>query len=207
MRLRNLKNKEEIINGSSYVVRNIKDYKEHMDRLFGNDNPIYVEIGMGRGKFIYNNAISNTDINYIGIEKQDNILARALKWIPEGVLNLKVIRGNALEIDEYFDKDIDKLFLNFSDPWPKKRQAGRRLTSPIFLDKYEKIFKDKKEIEIRTDNEELFIYSIEMLSAHKYTLYDVTFDLHKDSDDLITTEYEDKFSENGNKIYSLKAIK
>lgn len=207
MRLRNLKNKEEIINNSDYIIRDIEKYKGNLSKIFNNSNPIYVEIGMGKGKFIYNNAINNPDINYIGIEKQDNILARAIKWFPKDIPNLRIIRGNALMIDEYFDRDIDKIFLNFSDPWPKKRQAFRRLTSPVFLDKYEKVFKGRKEIELRTDNEGLFIYSIETLSKYKYTLYDVTFDLHKDTPSLITTEYEDKFSSNGDKIYSLKAIK
>ncbi len=207
MRLRNLKNKEELIENSSYVVHDIEKYKGHICDIFGNSNPIYVEVGMGKGKFIYNNAISNPNINYIGIEKQDNILARAIKWIPEDVPNLKFIRGNALNIDNYFYKDIDKIFLNFSDPWPKNRQADRRLTSPIFLNKYENVFKGNKCIELRTDNEGLFIYSIESLSSFHYVFSDVTFDLHKTSDSLITTEYEDKFSNNGLKIYSLKASK
>lgn len=207
MRLRNLKNKENIIENSDYIIEDYKDYKGNFQKLFGNNNPIYIEIGMGKGKFIVNNALENPDINFIGIEKQDNIIARALLWIPKDIPNLKIIRMNALEIDEVFDKEIDLIYLNFSDPWPKVRQNKRRLTSNIFLDKYDKIFRDKKTIYLRTDNEELYRYSIEMLSSYGYSLYDVTFDLHKDFQDIITTEYEDKFVKQGNKIYALKASK
>ena len=206
MRLRNIKNKEEIISNSKYIVENYKDYKGHWKELFGNDNPIYIEIGMGMGKFITENALNNKNINYIGIEKQDNVLARSLPNIPDGIDNLRVIRLNALEIDEVFSEEIDLIFLNFSDPWPKKRHHDRRLTSKIFLDKYDKIFKDKKEIELRTDNEDLFIYSIETLS-NSYSFSEVTFDLNSYLPERITTEYEDKFVSKGNKIYHLKASK
>lgn len=206
MRLRNIKNKEEIISNSKYIVENYKDYKGHWKELFGNDNPIYIEIGMGMGKFITENALNNKNINYIGIEKQDNVLARSLPNIPDGIDNLRVIRLNALEIDEVFSEEIDLIFLNFSDPWPKKRHHDRRLTSKIFLDKYDKIFKDKKEIELRTDNEDLFIYSIESLS-NSYSFSEVTFDLNSYLPERITTEYEDKFVSKGNKIYHLKASK
>lgn len=207
MRLRNIKNKEEIIENSKYIVLNPKDYRGNWKSLFGNDNPIYIEIGMGMGKFIVENAKANKSINYIGIEKQDNVLARSLPNIPEGLDNLRVIRLNALEIDEVFSKEVDLLYLNFSDPWPKVRHNSRRLTSSIFLEKYDKIFKDKKVIEQRTDNENLFIYSIETLSSFNYALSEVTFDLNVMMPERITTEYEDKFMKKGNKIYHLKASK
>lgn len=207
MRLRNIKNKEEIIENSKYIVLNPKDYKGKWSKVFNNDNPIYIEIGMGMGKFIVENAKANKNINYIGIEKQDNVLARSLPNIPEGLDNLRVIRLNALEIDEVFSKEVDLLYLNFSDPWPKFRHNTRRLTSNIFLEKYDKIFKDKKIIEQRTDNENLFIYSIEMLSLYGYALSEVSFDLNTMIPERITTEYEDKFMKKGNKIYHLKASK
>lgn len=207
MRLRNIKNKEEIIENSKYIVLNPKDYRGIWKNLFGNDNPIYIEIGMGMGKFIVENAKANKSINYIGIEKQDNVLARSLPNIPDGLDNLRVIRLNALEIDEVFSKEVDLLYLNFSDPWPKVRHNSRRLTSSIFLEKYDKIFKDKKVIEQRTDNENLFIYSIETLSSFNYALSEVTFDLNVMMPERITTEYEDKFMKKGNKIYHLKASK
>jgi len=207
MRLRNIKNKEEIIENSKYIVLNPKDYRGNWKNLFGNDNPIYIEIGMGMGKFIVENAKANKSINYIGIEKQDNVLARSLPNIPDGLDNLRVIRLNALEIDEVFSKEVDLLYLNFSDPWPKVRHNSRRLTSSIFLEKYDKIFKDKKVIEQRTDNENLFIYSIETLSSFNYALSEVTFDLNVMMPERITTGYEDKFMKKGNKIYHLKASK
>ncbi|MBR4618297.1 MAG: tRNA (guanosine(46)-N7)-methyltransferase TrmB [Bacilli bacterium] len=207
MRLRNIKNKEEIIDNSSYIVKDYKKYRGKWREVFGNNNPIYIEIGMGMGKFIVENAINNPNINFIGIEKQDNVLARALPNIPVGILNLRVLRLNALEIDEVFNHDINLIYLNFSDPWPKVRHKMRRLTSNIFLDKYEEMFRDKRIIELRTDNENLYTYSIETMSSHGYSFSDVTFNLDSFLPERITTEYEDKFIKMGNKIYYLKASK
>lgn len=207
MRLRNLKNKSEIINNSEYVVKDSEKYIGKWNSLFDNSNPIYIEIGMGKGKFIVENAINNPNINYIGIEKVDNVLARALPNIPVGLNNLKILRLNAQDIDLCFNKEVDLVYLNFSDPWPKSRHADRRLTSKIFLEKYDKIFKGEPSIQLRTDNYNLFRYSIESLSQYGYGLYDVSFDLHNEVIDLITTEYEDKFVSNGDNIYYLHAIK
>jgi tRNA (guanine-N(7)-)-methyltransferase len=207
MRLRNLKNKSEIINNSEYVVKDSEKYIGKWNSLFDNSNPIYIEIGMGKGKFIVENAINNPNINYIGIEKVDNVLARALPNIPVGLNNLKILRLNAQDIDLCFNKEVDLVYLNFSDPWPKSRHADRRLTSKIFLEKYDKIFKGEPSIQLRTDNYNLFRYSIESLSQYGYGLYDVSFDLHNEATDLITTEYEDKFVSNGDNIYYLHAIK
>lgn len=207
MRLRNIKNKEEIIKNSEYIIENYKEYKGKWHTVFNNNNPIYIEIGMGMGKFIRENAQKYPEINFIGIEKQDNVLARSLPMIPKEITNLKVLRLNALEMDEVFSKEIDKIFLNFSDPWPKLRHNNRRLTSKIFLEKYDNIFSNNKIIELRTDNENLYIYSIETLSAVGYKLSEVTFDLDSIDKNRITTEYEDKFIKKGNKIYYLKASK
>lgn len=207
MRLRNLKNKSEIINNSEYIVKDPEKYIGKWNSLFDNNNPIYIEIGMGKGKFIVENAINNPNINYIGIEKVDNVLARALPNIPVGLNNLKILRLNAQDIDLCFNKEVDLVYLNFSDPWPKSRHADRRLTSKIFLEKYDKIFKGEPSIQLRTDNYNLFRYSIESLSQYGYGLYDVSFDLHNEATDLITTEYEDKFVSNGDNIYYLHAIK
>ena len=207
MRLRNLKNKSGIINNSEYIVKGPEKYIGKWNSLFDNSNPIYIEIGMGKGKFIVENAINNPNINYIGIEKVDNVLARALPNIPVGLNNLKILRLNAQEIDLCFNKEVDLVYLNFSDPWPKSRHADRRLTSKIFLEKYDKIFKGEPSIQLRTDNYNLFRYSIETLSQYGYGLYDVSFDLHNEATDLITTEYEDKFVSNGDNIYYLHAIK
>ncbi len=207
MRLRNVKNKEEIMNESSYLICNPEDYIGHWNELFHNNNPIYIEIGMGKGQFIINSALNNPNINYIGIEKYDSVIAKALPKIPDGISNLIMIRADALNIDKFFNHEISCIYLNFSDPWPKKRHQLRRLSSSIFLDKYDSIFKDKKIIEMRTDNRDLFQYSLVSYSTHGYTLEDVSLDLHNDNMPLITTEYEDKFSGKGMPIYYVKCTK
>lgn len=206
MRIRNVKNKEEILEKSKFLVKNPKSNKGIWMKIFKNNNPIYIEIGMGKGKFIIENAKKYRNINFIGIEKFDSIVARSLPKIDDELTNLLIIRSNALEIDEIFDKEVDRIYLNFSDPWPKKRHHFRRLTSEIFLKKYDSIFKNKKEIYLRTDNIDLYTYSIEALSNHNYALKDVTFDLHNREENLITTEYEDRFTSNNMPIYSLKAV-
>lgn len=208
MRLRNVKNKEEILNNSNYLVRNPIDNKGKWSKVFNNNNPIYIEIGMGKGKFIIENAIKYPNINFIGIEKFDSVLAKSLPKIPEGLDNLLIIRMDALNIDTIFDKEIDRIYLNFSDPWPKVRHHLRRLTSKVFLGKYDFIFKNNCEIYQRTDNRDLYIYSLMSYSQYGYKLYDISFDLHNTTEDeLITTEYEDKFSDKGMPIYSVIARK
>ena len=209
MRLRNVKNKEEILNNSKFLVKDYYDYIGKWNKLFKNNNPIYIEIGMGKGKFIRENASKYSDINFIGIEKYDSVVAKCLPKIDDKLSNLLIIRMDALDIDKVFDHEIDRIYLNFSDPWPKVRHHMRRLSSEVFLDKYDSIFKNSKEIYMRTDNKDLFEYSIESLSKHGYILEDVSLDLHSniDLDDFITTEYEDKFSSLGLPIYSIKAIK
>lgn len=208
MRQRNVKNKKEIINNSGYVVFNPNEYKNNWSKLFNNDNPIYLEIGMGKGNFILENAKRYPNINFIGIEKFDSILALALKKIDSYELdNLKVIRMDASLIEEVFNHEIDKLFLNFSDPWPKKRQEKRRLTSSNFLKKYDNIFKNDKIIEFKTDNRKLFEYSVISFTNYGYKLEDLSLDLHNsDYPDNIMTEYEEKFSSKNNVIYYVKCV-
>ena len=126
MRQRNVKNKNEIIKNSNYFLDNPSNYKGKWQEVFKNANPIHIEIGMGKGKFIIENALKYPDINFIGIEKYDSILALALKKVPEGIKNLKMIRLDALNIENVFDREIDTIYLNFSDPWPKKRHEKRR---------------------------------------------------------------------------------
>ena len=177
MRLRNLKNKEEIINNCDFIITDPFKYIGKWKDLFKNNNPIHIEIGMGMGKFIYENALNNPDINYIGIERYDNVIARAIKKLDK-LDNLILVRMDAREIDKVFNKEIDLIYLNFSDPWPKKRSINKRLTSPIFLNKYDKIFKNTNNIIMKTDNRDLFIYSIESLSNYGYKLSNISFDLH-----------------------------
>lgn len=206
MRLRNLKNKEEIINNCDFIITDPFKYIGKWEDLFKNNNPIHIEIGMGMGKFIYENALNNPDINYIGIERYDNVIARAIKKLDK-LDNLILVRMDARDIDKVFKKEIDLIYLNFSDPWPKKRSINKRLTSPIFLEKYDKIFKNTNNIIMKTDNRDLFIYSIESLSNYGYKLSNISFDLHESSDNIITTEYEDKFVSIGKNIYYLEALK
>ncbi len=208
MRLRNVKNKEEILSNSNYLIRNPEQYLGKWKEFFGNDNPIYIEIGMGKGKFIVENAIKYPDINFIGIEKFDSIVARGLQKIPEGLKNLVIVRMDANNIDKVFNHEIDRIYLNFSDPWPKIRHASRRLSSKVFLDKYDNIFVSDKQIHMRTDNRDLYIYSLMSFSENCYILTDITFDLHDGNNkELITTEYEDKFSSKGMPIYAVVAVK
>ncbi len=171
MRLRKVKGAVERINSSSYIIEEPEKYKGKFKELFNNKNDIRIEIGMGKGNFIINQAINNPDINFIGIEKFDSVLVRAVEKIEELQLsNLKLIRMDALKIDEVFSKEIDIVYLNFSDPWPKNRHALRRLTSPVFLEKYDNIFKKERRIIQKTDNRKLFEYSIMSYVEHGYKI-------------------------------------
>lgn len=206
MRLRNVKNKKEILASSKILVTNLENCKGNWSNIFGNSNPIYIEIGMGKGKFIIENAINFPDINFIGIEKYDSVLASALKKV-DYLPNLRILRMDASEIDSVFDREIDLIYLNFSDPWPKKRHALRRLTSPVFLLKYDKIFKGDCKIIQKTDNKGLFAYSLVSLSNFGYTLEFVTLDLKNEDTFNITTEYEEKFMMKNVTINKLVAVK
>lgn len=207
MRLRNVKNKEEILSSSKFLVKNPKDYCGRWKEYFGNNNPIYIEIGMGKGKFIRENALRYPNINFIGIEKYDSVVAKCLPKIDDSLSNLAIVRMDALEIDKVFAHEISRIYLNFSDPWPKKRHYLRRLSSKVFLEKYSSIFLGDYEILMRTDNEDLFCYSLMSFSEAGYVLKDLTFNLHNNTDDIITTEYEDRFSSRGMPIYAVRAIK
>lgn len=211
VRLRNVKNKQAIMDSSNYLVNNFKDYKGRWNEYFGSSNNIHIEIGTGKGDFIIENAIRHPEINFIGIEKFDSVIARCLQKIPEDLNNLAMIRMDAIEINEVFDKEIDVIHLNFSDPWPKNRHESRRLTSKLFLDKYEGLFKNDITIIQKTDNQKLFEFSLMSFSHNNYALEDLTFDYHNANidniDDIIMTEYEKRFSQLGQNIYYVKAIK
>ena len=208
MRQRNVKNKQEIINNSNYVILFPKNLKGKWHEVFQNNHPIYVEIGMGKGDFLFSNALKYPNINFIGIEKYDSIMALAIKKIDKEYSNLKLIRMDAKDINEVFDYEIEKIFLNFSDPWPKPRHSKRRLTSPNFLTKYDSLFCDKKVIEQKTDNRDLFLYSLISYNECDYKIKEISLDLHHDcDDDIIMTEYEKKFSKMGQNIYYVKVEK
>lgn len=210
MRIRNIKNKDKILEKSNYVIKNPLEYKGCWQKYFKNKNLIYLEIGTGKCKFIYEMAKKNPDINFIGIERIDTVLAYGVRELEklEILGNLVLINYDANNIDSLFYKEIDMVFLNFSDPWPKKRHEKRRLTSFSFLKKYDIIFSSDRKIMFKTDNKELFEYSIISLTTYGYKIVDISLDLHKDKDfDNVMTEYEKKFSSKGDKIYMLKAVK
>ena len=207
MRLKNVKGAKEIIDSSPYVIQNPKTDS----KIFPNQNPIQIEIGMGKGDFIIEHAKKNPNINYIGIEKFDSVLVRAVQKLHEVELpNLKLIRMDAEEIADCFNREIDTLYLNFSDPWPKKRHSKRRLTSPYFLKKYDSIFKDKKQIIMKTDNRELFEFSLISFNEENYQIKEISFNLYQNEEYLknnIQTEYEKKFVSRGFPIYYVKVVK
>lgn len=209
MRLRNVKNAKNIIESSKYIIKDYEQYKGNFNKLFNNKNEIHIEIGMGKGNFIKGMAEKYPNINFIGIEKFDSVLARVVQKLEDTEIpNLRIIRMDALIIDEIFEKEISKIYLNFSDPWPKKRHANRRLTSKMFLEKYDKIFKDKKQITQKTDNRELFEYSIMSFNNYGYIIDDISLDLHKRENlENVETEYEKKFKELGNPIYMISLHK
>ncbi|MBR2138698.1 MAG: tRNA (guanosine(46)-N7)-methyltransferase TrmB [Bacilli bacterium] len=197
MRLKHIKNADVIINQSEYIIQNPTEHKGSWNKLFNNDNNIEIEIGTGKGKFIIEKALQNPDINFIGIEKYDSPLVSAVKKLEElDIKNLKLICYDAFTIGEVFDKEVHKIYLNFSDPWPKKRHAKRRLTSEIFLSKYDSIFKDLKRIQMKTDNDDLYEYSLESLISYGYDVVKTDTNYF----DTITTEYEDKFISLGKNI-------
>lgn len=209
MRLRNVKGAKEIIESSNYVVLDYKKYRGNYNKLFKNNNPIYVEIGMGKGKFIIDNAIKYPNINFIGIEKYDSVVVKAIQKLEDkDIPNLKIIRMDALEITDVFDKEVSRIYLNFSDPWPKDRHEHRRLSSDIFLKKYDLIFKDNKNIVMKTDNRNLFEYSVKSFINYGYKINDISLDLHQANyPDNIMTEYEEKFVSKGSPIYMIDVSK
>ena len=209
MRLKHVKGAKEIIEKGKYYVEDATNYIGNWKEVFQNNNPIYIEIGMGKGDFIIENALRYPNINFIGIEKFDSVLVRAIQKSNElEIDNLKLVRLDANYIDTIFSKEISLIYLNFSDPWPKERHAKRRLTSPIFLEKYDKIFKSNAEIIMKTDNNPLFEYSKESLENFGYQIKSITRDLYQeDVSQNIKTEYEKKFVKLGVKINRLEAIK
>lgn len=212
MRLRNITGSREIIADSSYVIQNPEEHKGVIRKLFGNDHPLHIEIGMGKGKFIMELAALHPEINYIGIEKYSSVLLRAIQKMEQNELpNLKFIRMDAEDIAEVFDKEeVDKIYLNFSDPWPKDRHAKRRLPSKEFLARYDLILKKDGKLEFKTDNKDLFDFALEQLPLAEWEAEKVTFDLHHDEEmnqGNIMTEYEEKFSSKGNPIFKMKAIR
>lgn len=211
MRLRNISGARERIATDKYVVQSPKSQKGHWHEFFGNDHPIHIEVGMGKGRFILSLAAANPKINYIGIEKYSSVLIRALDKRPElETDNLVFIRLDATAITDVFDKDeISRIYLNFSDPWPKDRHAKRRLTSTLFLERYGKILVPGGEIQFKTDNTPLFDFSLEQIALAGWETKEVNYNLHEHgpAPGNIMTEYEERFYEKGNPIHKLVAYK
>ena len=213
MRLRNVPGSRERIAESRYCVNEPKDFKGRWHQLFENDNPIHIEVGMGKGKFIMRMAEAHPDINYIGIEMYSSVLVRALEQAEaleeNGVIrrNFIFIRMDARELADVFEQgEVEKIYLNFSDPWPKERHAKRRLTSVNFLKRYEQILPDNAEVEFKTDNADLFEFSLEQVKEAGWKLLSCTHDLHSDAkmnSGNIMTEYEEKFAAQGVPINKL----
>ena len=207
MRLRNLKDTEYFLNNCDYLIKEYEQLKGIWNKEFNNDNPIHLEIGMGKGDYIVGMALKYPNINFIGVEKYSGVIARAIKKYPKKLDNLRIINMDALNLEQAFLKEIEVIYLNFSDPWPKKRQARRRLTSDIFLNIYDNLFVGKKRIVMKTDNLVLFASSLVSLSNYGYILKDVNLDLANSEIPNVLTEYEAKFVAKGIKINYLVAEK
>lgn len=210
MRLRNVPGAREIMIENKYVFTEPEGMKGTWKEVFGNDHPIRIEIGMGKGRFITTLAQQNPDINYVGIEKYSSVLLRAVEKQDKLQLeNLRFIRMDAEMITEVFGEgEVDRIYLNFSDPWPKDRHAKRRLTSNQFFERYDRILRADGEVQFKTDNRVLFDWSVEEIGNTKWNLRVVTYDLHHDAvlnEGNIMTEYEEKFSEKGTPINKLIA--
>lgn len=209
MRLRNVRGAREAMIESEYTVNEPEQYKGRWNEFFGNDNPVRLEIGTGKGKFLTTLAAQNPDINYIGIEKYSSVLVRALEKQNELELpNVIFIRMDAEHIEEIFaNGEIDRIYLNFSDPWPKDRHAKRRLTSRQFFARYNNILAADGCVEFKTDNRVLFDFSVEEVKEAGWKLEAVTYDLHNDAmnEGNVMTEYEIRFSEMGTPINKLIA--
>lgn len=211
MRLRSIKNADERLVKHPRIVNNEKENRGKWEKIFDNNNPIHIEIGMGKGQFISTMAKNNPNINYIGFEKFTNVLVRALKNLTEeNVNNVLAVRMDVEEILEVFeDGEIDRIYLNFSDPWPKDRHEKRRLTHHGFLERYNSILSPNGTLCFKTDNKDLFDFSLEEIEEYGWKLKNVTRDLHNSCyvEGNVMTEYEEKFVSRGMPIYRLEAYR
>jgi len=210
MRLRYVEGAKDLIKAHpDLIINNVDNKMIDFRELFNNDFPIHVEIGMGKGKFIYELASKNPNINYVGIERFDSAIVKALEKVIEKPLkNLMLLRLDANYLQYLFkEESISRIYLNFSDPWPKARHEKRRLTNRNFLKVYEKLVKENSELHFKTDNPDLFNYSLEEIRKYPLKITYLTSDLHhSDFKDNIMTEFEEKFTKQGKLIYKLTAI-
>jgi len=214
MRLRNISGSREIIGESVFVVHNPEAGKGNWQKIFGNNNPIHIEIGMGKGRFLMDMAKAFPLVNYVGIEKYYSVLLRAIQKMEreeKPLSNVRFVRMDAEAIGSVFGEgEVDRIYLNFSDPWPKDRHAKRRLPSREFLARYAGILKESGQIEFKTDNKDLFQFALGELEQAGWEAQKVSYDLHRDEDmkkGNIMTEYEERFSSMGNPIYKYIIVK
>lgn len=210
MEYNKIKNANVIIDKSSYVIKNPDNYKNKWNSLFGNNNPICLELGMGRGSFIIEMAMKHPNINYIGLELNDSQIATALEKLERlNLKNLKLIWGDANNIINFFGKEINTIYLTFSEPWPKKQDEKKRFTNISYLKAYDRIFKKNKHIILKTDNKILFSSAIESLSDYWYVFNKVSLDLHNDErkieDEEVMTDFEKQYVKEKRPIYYLEA--
>ena len=209
MRLRNIPIAKETVMTSPYCINDPNAYKGRWQDAFPLTQPLSVEIGMGKGRFLMELAALHPENNYLGIERYSSVLLRALQKMEQLPLsNLRFICMDAADLTEVFDKnEVSRIYLNFSDPWPKARHEKRRLTSSTFLKKYDFIFKEKKKIIMKTDNRHLFAFSIKSFTNYGYFIEHISLNLHEDEEEIIETEYERKFSSLGYPIYWIEVSK
>lgn len=217
MRLRNIPGAKDAIAESAYVIQSPEENAGKWHEVFKNENPVHIEVGMGKGRFIMDMAAKNPHINYVGIEMYDSVLLRALQKMEEretetgAPKNLFFMRMDARELPLVFNRgEVDRIYLNFSDPWPKERHAKRRLTSRQFLERYDAVLAKDGTVEFKTDNRELFDFSVEEVKEAGWKLLACTYDLHHDGElnlGNVMTEYEEKFSSMGNPIHKLIAAR
>lgn len=205
MRLRNIPGSQEIVDKSPLVIKEAEKTRGLWKELFGNDHPVHIEVGMGKGKFLMTLAALHPEINYVGIERYTSVLLRALQKMEENPLpNLVFVCMDAADLEQVFaEGEVSKIYLNFSDPWPKDRHAKRRLPSREFLMRYDRILEKKGRIEFKTDNRALFDFAVEELGPAGWQAEQISYDLHSDAElmqDNVMTEYEEKFSSTGNPI-------
>jgi len=209
MEYNKVKDAKEILKDSNYVVKNPEKYKNKWNDFFGNKNDISLELGMGRGDFIINMAKKFPNVNFIGLELNESQTATAVNKIKnENINNLKFICADAHDIINFFGKEIDTIYLTFSEPWPKKHDETKRFTHISYLKLYDRIFKKDKHIILKTDNKGLFAYSLETLSQYWYEFKRVSLDLHNDENPIfnIMTDFEKQYFKENRPIYYLDAV-
>ncbi|MED4130187.1 MULTISPECIES: tRNA (guanosine(46)-N7)-methyltransferase TrmB [Shouchella] len=200
--------REELSKRPAIVVQDPTTQKGKWSNLFNNDHPIYVEVGTGKGQFLTKMGMAHPTINYIGVERYESVLLTAMENVEQaGLTNVKLLSEDVGDIEEFFaESEVERVFINFTDPWPKTRHAKRRLTHPYYLDKYRRMLTDNGEIHFKTDNQGLFEYSLHSMSSYGMSFKNVSLDLHKsEMEGNMMTEYEEKFSTKGDRIYRLEA--